>query len=74
MAHTGSHEERIIAALDAIRSGNMADARATVDALIAEQPNYRLAQLLRARSLRHACDAAIDHRRRRRQRTEQCAR
>ncbi|QKJ67005.1 L,D-transpeptidase family protein [Deefgea piscis] len=48
VAHTGSHEERIIAALDAIRSGNMADARATVDALIAEQPNYRLAQLLRA--------------------------
>ena len=48
VAHTGSHEERILAALDAIRSGNMADARATVDALIAEQPNYRLAQLLRA--------------------------
>ena len=48
IAHTGSNETRILAALDAIRSGKMADARATVDALLKEQPNYRLAQLLRA--------------------------
>ena len=48
VAKKGSNEVRILAALDAIRSGNMADARATVDALLDEQPNYRLAQLLRA--------------------------
>ncbi|WP_410499196.1 L,D-transpeptidase family protein [Chitinibacter sp. S2-10] len=47
-AATGSQEERILAALDFIRNGKMADARATVDALLQEQPNYRLAHLLRA--------------------------
>ncbi|QZA78444.1 L,D-transpeptidase family protein [Deefgea tanakiae] len=47
-AKTGNNETRILAAIDDIRSGNMADARATVDALLDEQPNYRLAQLLRA--------------------------
>lgn len=48
VAHSGSNESRILSALDAIRAGKMADARATVDALIDEQPNYRLAQLLSA--------------------------
>ncbi|WP_051258656.1 MULTISPECIES: L,D-transpeptidase family protein [Chitinibacter] len=47
-AATGNHEERILAAIDAIRAGKMADARATVDAILAEQPNYRLAHLLSA--------------------------
>lgn len=47
-AKTGNNEARILAAIDDIRAGNMADARATVDALLQEQPNYRLAQLLRA--------------------------
>ncbi|WP_157315336.1 murein L,D-transpeptidase family protein [Chitinibacter sp. GC72] len=47
-AAQGSPEERILAAIDFIRSGNMADARATVDALLVEKPNYRLAHLLRA--------------------------
>ena len=44
----GNKEERILTAIDEIRSGNMADARATVDALLQEQPNYRLALLLSA--------------------------
>ena len=48
IAKTGNNETRILAAIDDIRAGNMADARATVDALLNEQPNYRLAQLLRA--------------------------
>lgn len=48
LAKTGNHETRILAAIDDIRAGNMADARATVDELLNEQPNYRLAQLLRA--------------------------
>ncbi len=47
-AASGTPEERILAAIDFIRSGNMADARATVDALLEEKPNYRLAHLLRA--------------------------
>lgn len=47
-AKSGNNETRILAAIDDIRAGNMADARATVDALLDEQPNYRLAQLLRA--------------------------
>ncbi|QLI82476.1 L,D-transpeptidase family protein [Chitinibacter fontanus] len=47
-AAKGTPEERILAALDFIRTGNMADARATVDALLEEKPNYRLAYLLRA--------------------------
>ncbi|QLG88115.1 L,D-transpeptidase family protein [Chitinibacter bivalviorum] len=47
-AAVGTPEERILAALDAIRAGKMADARATVDALLHEHPNYRLAHLLSA--------------------------
>lgn len=47
-AALGTPEERILAALDAIRAGKMADARATVDALLHEHPNYRLAHLLSA--------------------------
>lgn len=47
-AASGTPEERILAAIDFIRTGNMADARATVDALLEEKPNYRLAHLLRA--------------------------
>lgn len=47
-AAQGSPEERILAAIDAIRTGNLPDARATVDALLEEKPNYRLAHLLKA--------------------------
>jgi murein L,D-transpeptidase YafK len=46
IASKGSSEHRILAAIDQIRSGKLADARATVDALLIEQPNYRLAYLL----------------------------
>ncbi|MCX7204555.1 MAG: L,D-transpeptidase [Proteobacteria bacterium] len=45
-ASKGSAEQRILAAIDQIRGGRLADARATVDALLLEQPNYRLAHLL----------------------------
>ena len=44
----GNKEERILAAIDQIRAGKMQDARATVDALLAEQANYHLALLLSA--------------------------
>ncbi|KPC54825.1 L,D-transpeptidase family protein [Amantichitinum ursilacus] len=47
-ATDGSPERMIVAAIDAIRAGRMGDARATVDALIAKEPNYRLAWLLSA--------------------------
>ncbi|WP_051304882.1 L,D-transpeptidase family protein [Chitinilyticum litopenaei] len=46
-AAPGTPEQRILAAIDAIRAGHVEDAMATVDALLAEQPNYRLAHLLR---------------------------
>ena len=46
VASSGSPEDRILAAIDSIRNGRLADARATVDALLLEQPNYRLAHLL----------------------------
>jgi len=45
-ASIGSPEQRILAAIDHIRNGRLADARATVNALLLEQPNYRLAHLL----------------------------
>lgn len=44
----GSPEQMIVAAIDAIRDNRMADARATVDALLTKEPNYRLAYLLSA--------------------------
>ncbi|AOX99792.1 murein L,D-transpeptidase family protein [Jeongeupia sp. USM3] len=47
-AASGSPEQMIVAALDAIAAGHMADARATVDALLAREPDYRLAHLLSA--------------------------
>ncbi|AZN35932.1 L,D-transpeptidase family protein [Iodobacter ciconiae] len=46
VASVGTPEQRILSAIDHIRSGNLANARATVDALLKEQPNYRLAHLL----------------------------
>lgn len=46
-AANGTPEQRIMAAIDAIRGGQIADATATVEALLAEHPNYRLAHLLR---------------------------
>ncbi|MEJ2795257.1 L,D-transpeptidase family protein [Iodobacter sp. LRB] len=46
IASKGTPEQRILSAIDHIRNGNLADARATVDALLKEQPNYRLAYLL----------------------------
>ncbi|MBE9610708.1 L,D-transpeptidase family protein [Chitinilyticum piscinae] len=46
-AAPGTPEQRILAAIDAIRAGQIADATATVEALLLEQPNYRLAHLLR---------------------------
>ncbi|MDW5418202.1 L,D-transpeptidase family protein [Iodobacter sp. CM08] len=45
-ASLGSPEQRILAAIDHIRHGKLADARATVNALLLEHPNYRLAHLL----------------------------
>ncbi|BCL75730.1 hypothetical protein JHS3_14660 [Jeongeupia sp. HS-3] len=64
-ATTGSPEQMIVAALDAIGAGRMADARATVDALLVREPDYRLAHLLSAdlyamrhRPLRTVGDAA----------------
>ncbi|MBB5193641.1 murein L,D-transpeptidase YafK [Silvimonas terrae] len=45
-ATQGSPEQMIVAAIDAIRDNRMADARATVDALLAKEPNYHLAYLL----------------------------
>ncbi|GHD57273.1 L,D-transpeptidase family protein [Jeongeupia chitinilytica] len=47
-AASGSPEQMIVAAIDAIRAGRMRDARATVDALLASEPDYRLAHLLSA--------------------------
>ncbi|WP_255989849.1 L,D-transpeptidase family protein [Chitinolyticbacter albus] len=44
----GSPEEMIVATIDAVRAGRMADARATVDALLVKEPNYRLAHLVSA--------------------------
>ncbi len=44
----GSPEHKIVFAIDAIRNGRFNDASATVDQLLIEQPNYRLAHLLRA--------------------------
>lgn len=48
VAAPGTPEEKIVAAIDAIHRGRFSDAVATVDALLEEQPNYRLAHLLRA--------------------------
>jgi len=48
VAAQGSPEDKIVFAIDAIRQGRFNDASATVDALLLEQPNYRLAHLLRA--------------------------
>jgi murein L,D-transpeptidase YafK len=47
-ARNGTPEQMIVAAIDDIRAGKMGDARATVDALLDKQPNYRLAHLLSA--------------------------
>ncbi|KAF0812542.1 hypothetical protein IGB42_02831 [Andreprevotia sp. IGB-42] len=47
-AAQGTPERMIVAAIDSIRQGRMNDARATVDALLDKQPNYRLAHLLSA--------------------------
>lgn len=47
-ATQGSPERMIVSAIDAIRAGRMGDARATVDALLSKEPNYRLAWLLSA--------------------------
>lgn len=44
----GSPEQMIVSAIDAVRAGRMADARATVDALLVKEPNYRLAHLVSA--------------------------
>ncbi|GAA5785895.1 hypothetical protein GCM10007860_15070 [Chitiniphilus shinanonensis] len=44
----GSPEEMIVAAIDAVRQGRMADARATIDALLVKEPNYNLAHLVSA--------------------------
>lgn len=44
----GSPEEMIVAAIDAIREGRHKDAQATLDRLLEQEPNYRLAHLLRA--------------------------
>lgn len=48
IASTGTQEEMILAAIDAIREGRYQDAQATVDKLLEMEPNYRLAHLLRA--------------------------
>ncbi|UXY17035.1 L,D-transpeptidase [Chitiniphilus purpureus] len=48
VAIQGSPEAMIVAAIDAVREGRMADARATIDALLAKAPNYRLAHLVSA--------------------------
>ncbi|MBM3115287.1 L,D-transpeptidase family protein [Jeongeupia naejangsanensis] len=47
-AAKGTPEQMIVAAIDAIRAGRMRDARATVDALLVREPDYRLAHLLSA--------------------------
>ena len=47
-ATQGTPERMIVAAIDAIRDNRMGDARATVDALLSKEPNYRLAWLLSA--------------------------
>lgn len=47
-AAKGNPEQMLIAAIDAIRAGKLADASATVDHLLELEPNYRLAHLLRA--------------------------
>lgn len=44
----GNPELKVVAAIDAIREGRFNDASATIDALIEEQPNYKLAHLVRA--------------------------
>ncbi|WP_169741248.1 L,D-transpeptidase family protein [Andreprevotia chitinilytica] len=48
LARQGTPEQMIVSAIDAIRSGQMNNARATVDALLKKEPNYRLAHLLSA--------------------------
>lgn len=48
VAAEGTPEDQILFAIDAIRQGRFNDAGATVDQLLTEQPNYRLAHLLRA--------------------------
>ncbi|XZG71489.1 L,D-transpeptidase family protein [Chitinibacteraceae bacterium HSL-7] len=48
VASIGTPEEMIIAAIDSVRAGRVADARATIDALLVREPNYRLAHLVSA--------------------------